>query len=1222
MIKKILKQWLITFAFTLMFSLFIQPSFADNYSKKEITLNRYGNSEIIFEEKSFNAVSVALNKVIEGLEVNFGNGWEEVEIHDDGFGAGVLLFSSPTHTVEFRNNSLTSNKEISLSLNIFYYDNLNVESEPDISNLLVDSRQVVSKNFNIISRSEWGADETLRYWNPDVNVPQSSSSSSSKTRTDPCGDFATKFKSELAIAQVKDRSPSGDLLTWPLQYVKRIRKITIHHTDSEIRDVNGDHKMDNRDYKSIVRAIYHYHTISRGWGDIGYNYLIDPLGNIYEGRYGGDKVIGAHALCHNNGSLGIAIIGNYENHQIPEPAAEALVSLVAKKSKQHSIDPKGNSVFRGKKLANIYGHRDVRPTACPGEMLYAFLPILRERVSLALKSGSFRENNLQVENFDYNAEILNDFSNITLSPNERKKIKLRFKNTGKKTWDQNTWLHVALNNQPNARIIPILENKSFVAADLKEKTVAPGKTGTFEVELEAGYFQGNYSFEVAPVVNGRYKVSRSSIFLSFNVSKPKLDYEVVKSNLPKGTVFQGQNIKSYIELKNTGNVTWKNYGKNQITLGTSGPRDRKSSFVKENQSRLGYLLESEVKPGESGRFILDLDVPSKRRGQLIEQFTPVIENVGWLKDRALGFKVFVKKPVHLARIKKIKTVGSLLPGEMVKIELEIENKGDLSWDADNMETTLLGRGIKVFKKRLVPLKEIHPGQREKFDFWIQAPYKEGRHSIFLRSRFNKTPIRGGVARYVINVKKPSLRAQFISQSEKNTLLKPGQEKEISVMFKNTGNTIWRNKGPNAIYLGASNPRDRRSRLYNKDGWINKYRSAVLEETVIKPGETGTFKFKINPENKGIYREGFQLVIENVGWVVGGNVKWIFRVFGDKVKSSTSLSDANLNKKRASIITKSHTTKTSNKPVSLLVTPSIKSKTTTPVLSKSDKNNLFRVRLSYSDSYSKITSDKNYNVIDKSGKVLFNLDAGDEVAIKKIGGNIHVQVGNISKSSSVIRFIPDSGGIMEITTMERRPTWNKKLNDNRFREVMEVRVINGEVAYINELPLEDYIKGLAEVSNSAPFEKQKVIAVLARSYARFYMSDDNRKFPGLPYDGSDDPAVFQRYLGYGVEVRSPNFVGAVAITKDEVVLYDGKVIKTPYFNQSDGRTRSAKEVWGWTNAPYLQSVADPWSAGLTKKGHGVGLSGLGATAQAEAGKSYDEIIKYYYQGVEIEEVKIR
>ena len=98
---------------------------------------------------------------------------------------------------------------------------------------------------------------------------------------------------------------------------------------------------------------------------------------------------------------------------------------------------------------------------------------------------------------------------------------------------------------------------------------------------------------------------------------------------------------------------------------------------------------------------------------------------------------------------------------------------------------------------------------------------------------------------------------------------------------------------------------------------------------------------------------------------------------------------------------------------------------------------------------------------------------------------------------------------------------------------------------------------------------------------------------------------------------PNFLTAVTDTKDYVVTYRRELVKTPYFNQSDGRTRSALEMWGWTNTPYLQSVEDPHCAGMIKRGHGVGLSGCGADGMAKEGKTYEEIIKYFYQDVEVE-----
>jgi len=175
--------------------------------------------------------------------------------------------------------------------------------------------------------------------------------------------------------------------------------------------------------------------------------------------------------------------------------------------------------------------------------------------------------------------------------------------------------------------------------------------------------------------------------------------------------------------------------------------------------------------------------------------------------------------------------------------------------------------------------------------------------------------------------------------------------------------------------------------------------------------------------------------------------------------------------------------------------------------------------------------------------------------------------------------------------------------------------------INELPLESYLKGLAEVSNSAPIEKQKTIAVIARSYAQFYLSPEHNKYPHLsnvPYDGDDSPVSFQKYLGYGYEKRSPLFSKAVAETSGITVLYQGKTVKTPFFSESDGRTLSAQEKWGWTNTPYLVSVDDKFCKGGhgTRKGHGVGLSGCGAETMAKQGKKYPEILKYYYTGVSV------
>lgn len=195
---------------------------------------------------------------------------------------------------------------------------------------------------------------------------------------------------------------------------------------------------------------------------------------------------------------------------------------------------------------------------------------------------------------------------------------------------------------------------------------------------------------------------------------------------------------------------------------------------------------------------------------------------------------------------------------------------------------------------------------------------------------------------------------------------------------------------------------------------------------------------------------------------------------------------------------------------------------------------------------------------------------------------------------------------------------------RYSRTIECQMIDGKLALINELPLEDYLLGLAEEPDAEPFEKQKAFAIAARSYAAHYMDPARRKFPGMPYDGSDDPAVFQAYEGLTFAERNPNWVRAVRETAEKVLMKDGSVLRAAYFSSDDGRTRSPEEA-GWTDFPHAEifgSKPNPWCRGLPNAGHGVGMSGCGARGQAEEGKRAEEILQYYYPGTVIQELGIR
>jgi stage II sporulation protein D len=211
-------------------------------------------------------------------------------------------------------------------------------------------------------------------------------------------------------------------------------------------------------------------------------------------------------------------------------------------------------------------------------------------------------------------------------------------------------------------------------------------------------------------------------------------------------------------------------------------------------------------------------------------------------------------------------------------------------------------------------------------------------------------------------------------------------------------------------------------------------------------------------------------------------------------------------------------------------------------------------------------------------------------------------------------------VVALPSWSRIPAWDtlKRYNDNLFRSKIILENHAGKLLVVNELPIEDYLKGLGEVSNTDPLEKIKTITVAARTYAYHYIDPKNRKYQTKLYDGSDNPDEFQKYLGYGYELRSPNVSQAVRSTKGKVITYKDALIKAWYFSSSDGKTRSYREYCeqntgkSCRDIPYLQSVEDPAGKGKTRSGHGVGISGIGATFAANNGKKYQEIIQYYLQ----------
>ena len=177
--------------------------------------------------------------------------------------------------------------------------------------------------------------------------------------------------------------PEGESSQWTPRYT-RVTHAVVHHTA-------GANSVP--DWDAEVRSIWHLHTFTNGWGDIGYNYLIDPNGMIYEGRAGGDGAIGAHFSCQNTNTVGVALLGTFTGVAPSNAALASLEWLLVELCRKNAIAPQA-MVFHAPTqllLPAIIGHRDGNPstttcskTECPGDVLYAMLPSIRSEVAARL----------------------------------------------------------------------------------------------------------------------------------------------------------------------------------------------------------------------------------------------------------------------------------------------------------------------------------------------------------------------------------------------------------------------------------------------------------------------------------------------------------------------------------------------------------------------------------------------------------------------------------------------------------------------------------------------------------------------------------------------------------------------------------------------------------------------------------------------------------------------
>ncbi len=283
----------------------------------------------------------------------------------------------------------------------------------------------------------------------------------------------------------------------------------------------------------------------------------------------------------------------------------------------------------------------------------------------------------------------------------------------------------------------------------------------------------------------------------------------------------------------------------------------------------------------------------------------------------------------------------------------------------------------------------------------------------------------------------------------------------------------------------------------------------------------------------------------------------------------------------------------------------------------------------------IEANKNYNIKDKDGSILAQINAGTRTKVTYDGDGYLEVYDSISstKVKTSVTFDAADGDNASLIFDVHRP--DSSYDD--YRGKITVRYYKGGDIYngntsttvtqiwvINTPPLEHYVWGMGETTGTGDIEHTKVMTTIFRTYGRWYIEYATKYLP-LGFKIRSD-AGSQIYRGNSWEKSYPNIKKAAEATRGSLATYGDEIALTPYSSWSDGRTRSYKERWGSSDYPWCKSVDDPYgehpsksTATLEAEGnHMVGLIANGSLELAgDHDWTYDKIMKYYYSGISLE-----
>lgn len=955
----------------------------------------------------------------------------------------------------------------------------------------------------VISRKAWGADESLRF------------------------------------------DKGGDP-TWPIENVK-VEKFVIHHTASSklVADADGSGQ-----YKTMMKNLYNYFVASKTWsdrgatiqgyGDFGYNYVIDPNGNIYEGRAGGNGTVGGHAIGFNSGSVGISVLGNYQdgsatqtNTELSPKVRASLERLIGWIAANNSLDLNRVTTFYSKSIDGVVGHKEVYSTSCPGNVIFDQLAGIQAQA--VLYAQQYKKEVYQIKGSSA-VYVLAD---------------------GYKTkYDSKSELPDSL----QSRAVQYVAKSQLDAYPYKDKKTYPDGTLLKTEEESTVYHLEDGKKRPLGVSEAEFlKLGFKAEDIVAIGAGDLEDYEtgaLIKFG-PEGALVKDA----------SNNVYLLESGKKRVFTSAKLFEFLKYAWTKVKADPLvENYLDGEAMRYPDGTLVRGKDEPSVYlvQGGNRREFTS-----GALFEK-LGYKWSSIVTIEKAELAAygigahmVYPDGTLVRGAGTAAVFLVKGGQKLEFTS----ATLLGRlGYSFANVTDIPVAAL-------------SDYPEGGKASYPDGTLIKAAETPAVYR----------------------VAKGGKEEFTSLNVFNASGAKW----ANVVEIGADE-----MKLYATNG-IVRY-------------PDGTLFRSASGEKIYVMKAGAPVWIRTAEEFTKAGYKWTSVLLLDPAEFALYVNEPAV--KGDSTETPITPTVPTPPPADTNTGASAGGNASAGDYVSGVQPNL-RVAITSSTGESvKLIANGNYKVeyYDKDTGKLYK-------TVEKTKSGVLTTEVPFFDDGRYIRFVPESRDVVMEIQSYSDPSWDGKINDNKFRGVIELRysAISKKLWVIEDVPLEDYLRGISETAGvrTQP-EYLKAFAIITRTYAINYIAKGGKHI-GEPFhlknsrnkNGND-----QQYKGYNFEVRSAITVASYEQTKGKVIEYNNKPIVAAYSSDSGGVTKDACVVltsnYCTSDYAYLRGgVKDPAAtvhkAASIAASHGAGMSAAGAEQMALEGAGWEQIIKTYYLGVNID-----